>query len=803
MRFELTADGFKKDGQPFFLISGELHYFRVKKKDWAKHFEKMKQAHLNAVTSYIPWSWHEIEPGVFDMTGETKPERDIIGFIDLAGEMGLDVVVKPGPYILAEYQDQGIPKWLIEKHPEIQVYGADGKPNIPFVCAYMHPTYLDYAAKWFDQMIPVIRDRQFSKGGPVAMMQICNEVGLQQWLAGSGDYNPATLKFYYQFLEEKYRSIDALNALYRRSHKQFSEVIPPAGNMQAPEDLPRYRDWHEFHRWFYYVYIEYLIKDLRKRGIDLPFYENVPGWVYGRAHELPVCLTMYSEVSKRCPELLLGLDHIPENVDFRNFHDAPVISEMVQAMQGRKMPLFSAEFQAGSREHCVRTYPNELDLFYKSALGCGTQGWNYYMFSQGKNPPGEGVYGPTFYWDNPLDVKGKPTQAYAPVQTINRWIRGNEQRLVGAKRQAKVSVSFYKPYYETEFYYPLFLKDKYFRPEKAGIQFDVKTIRDIFYYEGLIKAHHILNCPPELSDLQVQSVEEMLKYDLLWVFCLDTMDAATQKKLLEFVQRGGKAVFYPVLPKMDLEGRSCEILKEGLGVRVKSVIYPIDSKVQFFNLEPVNTLPVIQELDAEGAEIISKIGRKVCGIEKKIGKGRATILGTICNYQIEEHLDVFKAFLTRDGIAAEVSSDEADVVSFIRKTAEGSFLFALNFHPVAKEAALDLNSNGKALRIPSSRRLQIPATSGLILPVNWSFPDFKAKLIYATSELFGHQADGSSLRLHLNGPSGTPGEVLIQMSQEPQKILFNGKEIFWTKTEEGVFVKYKHPSKEFILEVIL
>jgi hypothetical protein len=229
----------------------------------------------------------------------------------------------------------------------------------------------------------------------------------------------------------------------------------------------------------------------------------------------------------------------------------------------------------------------------------------------------------------------------------------------------------------------------------------------------------------------------------------------------------------------------------------------VDSKVQFFDLEPVNTLSVIQELETGDADVISKIGRKVCGIEKNVGKGRATVLGTICNYQIEEHLEVFKAFLTRDGISAEVASDDSDVVSFIRKSAEGSFLFVLNFHPVAKEAALDLHVNGKPMHVPSSRRLQIPATSGLILPVNWSFPDFKAKLVYATSELFGHQADGSSLRLHLSGPSGTPGEVLIQMNQEPQKILFNGKEIFSTKTEEGLLVKYKHPSKEFILEVIL
>lgn len=800
MRFEMTSEGFKKDGQAFFLLSGEMHYFRVKKKDWPKHLEKMKRAKLDSVTTYIGWSFHEYEEGKFDLTGQTVPERDIVGFIDLCGQMGLNLNVKPGPYILAEYQDQGIPRWLLARHPEIQVYGPNQKPNIPFVCSFMHPTYLQYAAKWFDQIIPVLKDRQISSGGPILMTQICNEVGLQHWLAGCGDYNPETIKYYYKFLAQKYNSIQALNTLYKTNYSSFEQVIPPAGNTQTPQDIARYRDWHEFHRWYYRVYIEYLINDLRKRGITTPFYENVPGWAFGKAAEFPTCATLYSDTVKACPELLLGLDHIPENVDFRNFHDAAIITEMTRSVQGRKMPIFSAEFQAGSREHCVRTYPNELELFYKAALAYGTQGWNYYMFSQGKNPPGEGVYGPTFYWDTPLDVKAKEGPLYDTICEINNWIRANESNFVPSKKTAKIGVSFYKPYYETEFFYPLFLKDKYFRTEKTGLTYDYKWLREAFYYEGLLKVLNMLNFSHEIPDLQIQSLEEFQRYELLWVFCLEMMDAQTQSKLVDFVKSGGKAIFYPILPRLDLEGRPCDILKKGLGIEGESLLFPVESKVSYFNREPVNGLPILCEFPDNGGTPIAKFGRKVCGFEKVVGRGRATVMGTIPNYQIAEHIGVFQEFMEKDGIKPEVGCSEPDIITHLRKGPQGSFLFVLNFHPVEKQFVLDLSIDGKPTRIPSSRKISIPGTYGVIMPIDQKIRG--GKIVYSTSEFLGQTSDAQGIKLLLKGSRDIAGEMVLKLEKPPQKVLIQGKEISFSNIEIGTLVKYRHSTKEFTLEIL-
>lgn len=95
---------FTKNGKPYFLISGEIHYFRIKPELWKNHLRLLKESGANTVSTYIPWDWHEIGDGVFDFEGKTEPARNLIRFIELCKKENLQMIVKPGPYILAEYK---------------------------------------------------------------------------------------------------------------------------------------------------------------------------------------------------------------------------------------------------------------------------------------------------------------------------------------------------------------------------------------------------------------------------------------------------------------------------------------------------------------------------------------------------------------------------------------------------------------------------------------------------------------------------------------------------------------------------
>jgi len=107
--FSVKGGQFWLDNHPVLLQAGEFHYFRTPSDQWEHRLGLLKQAGFNAVASYIPWLWHQPEPDEIDLDGHTNPLRNLQGFLDLATEMGLWIIARPGPYIMAETRNEGIP----------------------------------------------------------------------------------------------------------------------------------------------------------------------------------------------------------------------------------------------------------------------------------------------------------------------------------------------------------------------------------------------------------------------------------------------------------------------------------------------------------------------------------------------------------------------------------------------------------------------------------------------------------------------------------------------------------------------
>ncbi|MGW2174853.1 glycoside hydrolase family 35 protein [Streptomyces sp. NPDC001705] len=154
------ADGtFLRAGRPHRVLSGSLHYFRVHPEQWADRLERLAALGLNTVDTYVPWNFHERRPGEADFDGW----RDIARFARLAQRTGLDVMVRPGPYICAEWDNGGLPAWLT---------GTPGmRPRTS------HGPYLEAVGRWFDALVPRLAELQAVHGGPVVAVQIENEYG--------------------------------------------------------------------------------------------------------------------------------------------------------------------------------------------------------------------------------------------------------------------------------------------------------------------------------------------------------------------------------------------------------------------------------------------------------------------------------------------------------------------------------------------------------------------------------------------------------------------------------------------------
>lgn len=159
MKFEICGDQFCKDGEPIKLISGAVHYFRNLPETWPDIFEKLRAMGCNCVETYCAWNMHEPKPGTFDFTGRL----DIVRFIKEAEKAGLMVIVRPGPYICAEWEFGGLP-WWIQREEGLEI-------------RCRNEVYIRYFDRYLDELLGRVRPLLCTNGGPVILLQCENEYG--------------------------------------------------------------------------------------------------------------------------------------------------------------------------------------------------------------------------------------------------------------------------------------------------------------------------------------------------------------------------------------------------------------------------------------------------------------------------------------------------------------------------------------------------------------------------------------------------------------------------------------------------
>lgn len=158
---KITYDknGFYKDGMPFRILSGTIHYFRVVPEYWYDRLLKLKECGFNTVETYTCWNLHERTEGTFDFTGRL----DLEAFIKTANELGLYVILRPGPYICAEWDMGGLPSWLLAiEGMQIRCY---------------HEGFIEKVRNYYSKLCSIVEPYLYSNGGNIIMMQVENEYG--------------------------------------------------------------------------------------------------------------------------------------------------------------------------------------------------------------------------------------------------------------------------------------------------------------------------------------------------------------------------------------------------------------------------------------------------------------------------------------------------------------------------------------------------------------------------------------------------------------------------------------------------
>jgi beta-galactosidase len=161
--FSPDSEHFLLDGKPFQIRSGEMHPARIPREYWRHRIRMAKAMGMNCIALYIMWNYHEMRPGVFDFrTGN----RDIEAFIRLCQSEGMWALLRPGPYVCAEWDLGGLPSYLLSD-PDVQLR-TDSATD---------PRYMAAVARYIEELVPRVRPLLIQHGGPILMIQIENEFG--------------------------------------------------------------------------------------------------------------------------------------------------------------------------------------------------------------------------------------------------------------------------------------------------------------------------------------------------------------------------------------------------------------------------------------------------------------------------------------------------------------------------------------------------------------------------------------------------------------------------------------------------
>ncbi|MFC2091538.1 beta-galactosidase [Elusimicrobiota bacterium] len=753
-----TDNSFLINGKPLYIYSGEVHYFRVAPEKLDNIIQAARLAGINTLSTYIPWSWHEYEEGKFDFTGKTHPQRDLKSFIKKTRENGLYLIARIGPFSNAELKGEGIPLWLTDNYQEVASKG-EGIVNLPhtLLISYINPTFRNFVKKWYGKVIPQIAGYQIDRGGNIILTQLCNEIGMIQWVNNCGDYSKEADKMYQTFLKSKYGSLSYLTDAYHGSgFKSFKSIRQPRARLKY--GWQDFWDWAEFYRHYYADYFTYLYKLAKEYGITTPVIANIPQFidfdVRGRGLASPMTTSFYRNFPDRIRNIVFGGAYQMRRLDYENFHDVCITTGVVKALTNYKNPVICAELQTGIMRDRPRLYASDVELNLKTSMAAGVEGVNCYMFSGGENPDNIGIFGKMHQWQAPVDPDGNTDDKFIKIKEHGSFLNCWNKVLSKTSLLHQTYVGIYPPYYGTEFL------------DNEDCSFLVYA-RDRYFFDGIGRLLNMKSTFFKVIDL-IGSDLDPERVDHLWLFSLSFMDNNMQKKLVRYVHDGGKLLLFPEIPKMDLNGKICDLMSNEFGITVKDRVFP---SVVFFGSKESFTEGSVSILESSGKyRQIATVDGRTCALSKKFGNGRIVVVGVPCAHYYDYSVDIIDDLATNElGVKRNVFVRPNDVVGMLRTGTMGSFLFLMNYHERDYTVDIKIDVPESSIKLKQDS-ISIGAKSAKILPVNAKIST-SLTVKFSTAEIIGIKNNAKRLVL-----------TCIALPSETVKIYidFKGKNIVKT-----------------------
>ncbi|RAP77608.1 beta-galactosidase [Paenibacillus montanisoli] len=743
------------DGTPQLIMCGEVHYYRLQKHEWQDRIDKLKDAGCNAVASYVPWLCHEPEEGQFDLDGRTRPELDLAGFIDLCQANGLYFFVRPGPFIMAEMKNEGIPFWVYEKYPEVIPYGWDGAQATTRTLDYMAPNFLAAARNWYAAVMAVIAPRLHGKGGSIIGVQLDNEIGMLSWVSNCPDLTEHVVADFAAWLGRTYGEAE-LKQRYPFSLEEGAERLKAIRSPEESYSAELLHDLGYYMRNRFARYVAALREYAEEFGVTgVPFIVNIHGTGGGRGFTFPIGISQLYESYTQGPGYLSGSDIYFGDLTMSNFQDLYLINGFMDAVHLPDQPLTSLEFECGDgnygNNYGGRYDVSAADFKTRMCIAQGNRMINYYLMTGGINyrmdqKIGDGNDRVAFTGERhgfaaPVSPEGELNYTYPRMQRAIKTMMAVKDKLaVMNEERDGVAFAFIPDYYMTEYRYP-----------KSGRTKEiVQNIEANRAYGGWeIMARGMLLAGYRFGSVDIQNKPlDPSATPVLALPCARYLSAAIQRKLADYLNAGGGLLLYGEVPQFDMEGKPCTILSDALGIQVEGFIHngphswPSIMTEGWAAGRPEVHTGFAQRLAPGDGEVFMRLydSGAVCGVEAKAGRGRAIVIAASYSGDVP----LFKTALERLGVEAGLTHDNRHYGIFTTSTAnaEGErFLHVLNLDGFEKELSL----SERGTKLFGGRKLAVGSKDGYMLPLGVSFGD--VRISYATAEINAVSSDAISFRL--------------------------------------------------------
>jgi beta-galactosidase len=365
------------DGRIVPLWAGSVHYWRLDPARWRACLQAVKDLGFRIVDVYVPWGVHEGSAGTFDF-GTTDRRLDVVRFLELIGELGMQAIVRPGPHINAELTYFGIPERVIWSRDCQARSPRDNPVMLPMIpVAFPVPSYAAEAFhaesdRWLAAVGPLLSPLRWPEG-PIVAVQVDNEGALYfRDGAYDQDYHPDAIALYRRFLAEKYATPEELAAAYGIGPTPFESIEPPRRfDATRADELTRHLDWSEFHEWLLAWSMGRFAQSVRKHGLS-----GIP-----TTHNLPFGQETTALNARRLGEHvdLIALDYYHRASPLDREVIARRTSELVVRCDARGEPPFAAEMGSGFPPFFPPLAENDSIFTLLCALAYGLRGFNLYM----------------------------------------------------------------------------------------------------------------------------------------------------------------------------------------------------------------------------------------------------------------------------------------------------------------------------------------------------------------------------------------------------------------------------------------